>query len=163
MLTATGRSPAAKKAVETRKRNKYEAMREEKIQSARRVYFYNKLTDEQRDTIEERLDSSTYAFDDELEEFVLNKEYEVVSDLRALLRDGIHPALILQALEAGSCGVVFPTDGFTIDKKSLLDKVLREEEFRSVDTDVDEDEVSGIDYGDFDIPPASEKEGGATL
>jgi hypothetical protein len=163
MLTATGRSPAVKKAVETRKRNKYEAMREEKIQSARRAYLYNNLTDEQRDAIEEQLDSSTYGFDDELEEFVFNKEYEVVSDLRALLRDGIHPALILQALEGGSCGVVFPTDGFTIDKKSLLDKVLREEEFRSVDTDVDEDEVSGIDYGDFDVPPALEKEGGATL
>lgn len=163
MLTATGRSDAAKKASETRKRNKYEAMRDEKIQSARREYLYNKLTDEQREAIEEQLDSSTYAFDDELEDFVLNKEYEVASDIRALLRDGIHPALILGALEAGNCSVEFPTGGFTIDKKSLLDKVLSEEEFRLVDTDVDDDDVEGINYGDFDIPPVLEKEGGATL
>jgi hypothetical protein len=59
MLTATGRSAAAKKAVETRKRDRYEAMREEKIQSARRDYLYQKLTDEQRDAIDTQLDSST--------------------------------------------------------------------------------------------------------
>jgi hypothetical protein len=163
MLTATGRSAAAKKASETRNRNKYEAMREEKIQSARREYLYDKLTDEQRDAIDEQLDSSTYGFDDELEEFVRNKESEVMDDIRALLRDSIQPALILQALEAGNCGVEFSTGGFTIDKKSLLDEVLREEQFRSMDTYVDEDEVEGVNYEDFDIPPALEKEGGTTV
>jgi hypothetical protein len=44
MLTATGRSAAAKKASETRKRNKYEAMHDEVIQSARRQHL---TTDEQ--------------------------------------------------------------------------------------------------------------------
>jgi hypothetical protein len=162
-MDTTSNTNRSQKASLTRKRNKYEAKRDEAIQSARRDYLYNKLTDEQREAIEERIDSSTYGFDDELEDFVLNKEYEVVSGLRALLRDGIHPGLLLQALEAGSCGVVFPTEGFTIDKKSLLDKVLREEEFRSVDTDVDEDDVEGINYEDFDIPSALETKGGATL
>ena len=157
MLTATGRSEAAKKAVETRKRNRYEQKREQAIQSARREYLYNKLTDEEREAVEEQLDSSTYSFDDDLEDFVLNKEYEVANDIRALLRDGIHPGLILGVLEAGNCSVKFPTGGFTIDKKSLLDKVLGEEEFRLADTDVDDDDVEGIDYEDFDIPPALEK------
>lgn len=156
MLTATGRSEAARKASETRKRNRYEQKREEAIQSARREYLYNKLTDEQREAIEQQLDSSTYGFDDELEEFVLNKEHEVVSDLRALLRSGIHPALILLAFEAGGCSAVFPTDGFTIDKRRLLGEVLREEEFRFVDTDVDEEDVDGISYDEFDIPPVLE-------
>jgi hypothetical protein len=159
MLTVTGRSEAARKASETRKRNRYEQKREEAIQSARREYLYNKLTDEQHEAIEQQLDSSTYGFDDELEEFVLNKEYEVVSDLRALLRSGIHPALILLAFEAGSCTAVFPTGGFTIDKKRLLGEVLREEEFRFVDTDVHEEDVEGISYDDFDIPPVLEKGG----
>jgi hypothetical protein len=163
MLTAIGRSEAAKKAVETRKRNRYEQEREEAIQSARRQYLYNKLSEEQREAIDDQIDSSTYSFDDELEDFVINKECEVADDIRALLREGIHPALILSAFEAGNCTVQFPTGGFTIDKKKLLDVVLREKEFRSVDTDVDEEDVSGIDYGDFDIPPALEKEGGATL
>lgn len=157
MLTVTGRSEAARKASETRKRKRYEQKREEAIQSARREYLDNKLTDEQREAIEQQLDSSTYGFDDELEDFVLNKEHEVVSNLRSLLRSGIHPALILLAFEAGSCTAVFPTDGFTIDKKRLLGEVLREEEFRFVDTDVDEEDVDGISYDDFDIPPVLEK------
>jgi predicted DNA binding protein len=59
MSTATGRSAAAKKANETRKRNKYEARRQEQIQSARRDYLYSKLTDEQREAIDAQLDSST--------------------------------------------------------------------------------------------------------
>jgi hypothetical protein len=163
MKNENGRSEAARKASETRKRNKYEAIREEKIQSARRELLYSKLTDEQREAIEEQLDSSTYGFDEELEEFILNKEYEVVGDIRTLLRDGIHPALILQALEAGHCETQFSTGGFTIDKKSLLDEVLREEEFRSIDTYVDEDEVEDVSYEDFDIPPALPEEGGATI
>ena len=163
MLTTTGRSAAAKKAVETRKRKRYEAIRDEKIQSARREYLYGKLTDEQREYIDDQLDSSTYSFDDEFEEFVFNKEREVAGDIRALLREGIHPALILQALDAGNCGVEFPTGGFTINKKKLLDVVLREEEFRLVDTDLAENDVQGIDYADFDIPPALEKKGCATV
>jgi hypothetical protein len=163
MLTATGRSEAAKKAVETRKRNRYEQKREEAIQSARRKYLYNKLTDEQREAIDDQLDSSTYSFDDELEDFVRNKEYEVVCDIRALLRGNIHPALVLQALEAGNCSVYLPTAGFTIDKKSLLDEVLQEEEFRSVDTDVDEEDVEGINYEDLDIPPAVSEKVGTTI
>jgi hypothetical protein len=160
MLTATGRSEAAKKAVETRKRNRYEQKREEAIQSARRQYLYDKLSDEQREAIDDQIDSSTYSFDDELEDLVINKECEVADDIRALLRKGIHPALILCAFEAGNCAVEFPTGGFTIDKKKLLDLVLGENEFRSVDTDVDEEDVEGIDYEDFDIPPVLEKEGG---
>ena len=162
MTKTTGRSEAARKASETRKHNRYEHKRQAAIQSARREYLYNKLTDEQREAIEQQLDSSTYGFDDELEEFVLNKEHEVVSDLRALLRSGIHPALILLAFEAGSSAAVFPACGFAIDKKRLLGQVLREEEFRLVGTDVDEEDVEGISYDDFDIPPAQEK-GGATL
>jgi hypothetical protein len=165
MTNATGRSAAAKKAVETRKRNKYESRRAEQIQSARRDYLYNKLTDEQRDAIDEKLDSSTYGFDDEFEEFIRNKESEVMDDIRALLRDGIHPAVVLCALEVGNCEAQISTGrgGFTIDKKKLLEEVLREEEFRFVDTDVDEDDVEGINYEDFQIPLALEKEGGATL
>ena len=56
-----------------------------------------------------------------------------------------------------------PTAGFTIDKKGLLDEVLREEEFRSVDTDVDEEDVEGINYEDLDIPPAVSEKGGTTI
>jgi hypothetical protein len=129
----------SEKAAFTRKQNRNEEKREAAIQSARREYLYGKLTDEQRESIEDRLDSSTYSFDDELEEFVFNKECEVADDIRALLRDGIHPGLILGVLEAGNVSVEFPTGGFTIDKKSLLDQVLREEEFR---------------LEDFDVPPA---------
>ena len=161
-MKATSAMTRSEKAALTRKQNKYEEKRQAAIQSARRQYLYNKLTDEQREAIEQQLDSSTYGFDDELEEFVLNKEYEVVSDLRALLHTGIHPALILLAFEAGSCTAVFPTAGFTIDKKRLLGEVLREEEFRFVDTDVDEEDVEGICYDDFDIPPVLEK-GGVTV
>jgi hypothetical protein len=89
MLTATGRSAATKKANETRKRNKYEENREAAIQSARRNYLYNQLTDEQREAIDEQLDSSTCAFEDEFEEFIRNKESEVMNDIRVLLRKGI--------------------------------------------------------------------------
>jgi hypothetical protein len=160
MLTATDRSEAARKASENRKRNRYEQKREEAIQSARRQYLYNKLTDEQREAIDDQLDSSTYSFDDELEDFVVNKECEVADDIRALLRQGIHPALIACAFEAGNCAVEFPTGGFTIDKQKLLDLVVAEKEFRSVDTHVDEEDVEGIDYEDFDVPPVLEKEGG---
>src|SRR5512142_2365842 len=98
-MSSTGVSPVTRsqKAVETRKRNRYQAMRDKKIQSARRAYLYNKLTDEQREAIDDQLDSSTCSFDDELEEFVVNKECEVAEDIRALLREGIHPALILCA------------------------------------------------------------------
>ena len=160
MLTATNRSEAARKASETRKRNRYEQKREEAIQSARRHYLYKKLSDEQRETIDDQIDASTYSFDDELEDFVINKENEIADDIRALLREGIHPALILGAFEAGNCFSEFPTAGFTIDKQKLLDLVLGEKEFRSVDTHVDEEDVEGIDYEDFDIPPVLEKEGG---
>jgi hypothetical protein len=165
MASATGRSAAAKKANVTRKRKKYEAKRDEAIQSARRDYLYDKLTDEQRDAIDEQLDSSTYGFDDEFEEFIRNKEFEVMDDIRALLRDGIHPAVILNALEVGNCQTEISTGrgGFTIDKKNLLVEVLREEEFRSVDTYLDQDEVEGINYEDFDIPPAAAEEGGANV
>ena len=160
MSTAIGRSEAAKKAVETRKRNKYEAMREEQIQSARRNYLYNQLTDEQRDAIDTQLDSSTCIFDDEFEEFIRDKESEVMDDIRALLHDGIHPAVVLCALEIGNCEAQISTGhgGFTIDKAKLLEEVLLEEEFRTLDVYVDEDEVSGIDYEDFDIPPALKDE-----
>jgi hypothetical protein len=165
MLTATGRSEAAKKASETRNRNKYEAMREEKIQSARREYLYHQLTDEQRDAIDTQLDSSTCIFEDEFEEFIRDTESEVMNDIRALLRDGIHPAVVLCALEVGGCDAQISTGrgGFTIDKEKLLEEVLLEKEFRALDVYLDEDEVPGIDYEDFDIPPALEKEGGATL
>ena len=165
MLTATGRSAAAKKANETRKRNKYKAMREEQIQSARRHYLYNKLTDEQRDVIDAQLDSSTCGLDDEFEEFIREKESEVMDDIRALLREGIHPALILQALDVGNCEAQVSTGcgGFTIDKKKLLQGVLLEEEFRTLDVYLGEDEVSGINYGEFDIPPAVAEEGGTTI
>jgi len=162
MANATGRSAAARKANETRKRNKYEAKRDEAIQSARRGHLYDKLTDEQRDAIDEQLDSSTYGFDDEFEEFIRNKESEVMDDIRALLRDGIHPAVILNALEVGNCQTEISTGrgGFAIDKKNLLDEVLLEEEFDSVGTYVDEGEVAGINYEDFAIPPAlGRKEG----
>lgn len=165
MTNATGRSAAAKKASETRKRNRYEAKRDEAIQSARRDYLCDKLTDEQRDAIDEQLDSSTYGFDDEFEEFIRNKESEVMNDIRALLRDGIHPAVILNALEVGNCQAEISTGrgGFTIYKKNLLNEVLLEEEFHSVDTYVDEGEVAGINHEDFAIPPALEKEGGMTV
>jgi hypothetical protein len=104
-------------------------------------------------------------FEDEFEEFIRNKESEVMDDIRALLRDGIHPAVILNALEAGNCQTEISTGsgGFTIDKKNLLNEVLLEEEFRSMDTYVDEGEVPGINYDDFAIPPALEKEGGMSI
>ena len=142
---------------------RYQQKREEAIQSARRQYLYNKLSNEQREAIDDQLDSSTYSFDDGLEEFVVNKECEVAADIRALHREGIHPALILGAFEAGNCTVEFPTGGFTTDKKRLLDVPLREDEFRSVDSDIDfeEDEVEAIDYEDFYIPPAMAEKGGA--
>jgi hypothetical protein len=162
-MTRTSVISRSEKAALTRKHNKYERKRQAAIQAARRQYLYNKLSDEQREAIDEQLDSSTYSFDDDLEDFVVNKECEVAADIRALLREGIHPALILCAFEAGNCTVQFPTGGFTIDKKRLLDVVLREDEFRSVDIDVDleEDEVEGIDYEDFYIPPAMAEKGGA--
>jgi hypothetical protein len=165
MSTATGRSAAAKKGNETRKRNKYEAMRHEAIQSARRQHLYDKLTDEQRDAIDAQLDSSTCVFDDEFEEFIRNKESEVMDDIRGLLREGIHPAVILRALEVGNSEtqISMGRGGFTIDKEELLKEVLLEQEFHSVDTYVVEDEVPAIDYENFDIPPAAEKEGGATV
>lgn len=165
MLTATGRSQAAKKASETRKHNKYAAMRDEAIQSARRQHLYSTLTDEQRDAIDAQIDSSTCIFDDEFEEFIRDKESEVMDDIRALLRDGIHPAVVLCALEVGNCDAQISTGygGFTIDKKKLLAEVLLEEEFRALDAYLDEDEVSGIDYEDFDIPPALEKKGGTAV
>lgn len=165
MPTFTGRSAAAKKAVETRKRNKYESMRAEKIQSARRDYLYNKLTHEQRDAIDEQLDSSTYGFNDAFEEFIRDKESEVMDDIRGLLREGVQPAVVLRALEVGNCEAQISTGvgGFTIDKEQLLNEVLLEEEFHSLDTEVDEREVPGIGYEDFDIPPALEKEGGTTV
>lgn len=165
MISSNRRSAAAKKANETRKRNKYEALRDEQIQSARRDYLYNQLTDEQRDAIDEQLDSSTGVFEDEFEEFIRNKESEVMDDIRVLLRKGIHPAVILNALEVGNCETEISTGrgGFTIDKQNLLKEVLLEEEFHSVDTYVDTDEVEGIDYENFDIPPALGKEGGATV
>ena len=64
MLTADGRSEAAKKANETRKRNRYEAMCDEAmcdeaIQSARRQHLYSTLNDEQRDAIDTQIDSTT--------------------------------------------------------------------------------------------------------
>jgi len=165
MTNVNGRSAAAKKAVETRKRKKYEAMREEQIQSARRDYLYHKLTDEQRDAIDEKLDSSTYGFDDDFEEFIRNKEYEVMDDIRALLREGTHPALILHALNVGNCDAQISTGsgGFTIDKKKLLEEVLLEEKFSALDVYLDEDEVFGIDYEDFDIPPALTAEAVANI
>jgi hypothetical protein len=159
MANATGRSAAAKKANETRKRNKYEALRDEQIQSARRDYLYKQLADEQRDAIDEQLDSSTCAFEDEFEEFIRNKESEVMDDIRVLLRDGLHPAVILNALEVGNCETQISTGrgGFTIDKQNLLEEVLLEEEFHSIDTYVDMDEVDGINYEEFDIPVAYEQ------
>jgi hypothetical protein len=162
MLTATGRSAAAKKASETRKRNKYEAMHDEAIQSARRQHLYDKLTDEQRDAIDTQLDSSTCIFEDEFEEFIRDKESEVMDDIRALLRDGIHPAVVLCALEVGNCETQISTGrgGFTIDKENLLNEALLEEEFCSVDTYLDDDDVKGIKYEAFDIPPAMMEEGG---
>jgi hypothetical protein len=87
---------------------RYQQKREEAIQSARRQYLYDKLSNEQREAIDDQVDSSTYSFDDDLEEFVVNKECEVAADIRALLREGIHPALILCAFEAGNCTVEFP-------------------------------------------------------
>jgi hypothetical protein len=163
MLTATGRSTAAKKASETRKRNKYEAQRDEAIQSARRQYLYTKLTDEERDAVDEQLDSSTHGFEDEFEDFIRGKESEVMDDIRILLRGGMHPALILIALEVGNCEVQISTGhgGFTIDKKNLLKEVLLEEQFLALDTYVDEEAVVGIDYKEFDIPPALEEKGEA--
>lgn len=165
MSNATSRSAAAKKANETRKRNKYEAMRREAIQSARRQHLYDKLTDEQRDAIDAHLDSSTCVFEDEFEEFIRNKECEVMDDIRGLLREGIHPSVILRALEVGSCETQISTGrgGLAIDKEELLTEVLLEQEFHSVDTYVNEDEVPGIEYGDFDIPPALAEETGANL
>jgi len=165
MLTATDRSAAAKKAFETRKRNRYEQKREDAIQSARHDYLYHNLTDEQRDAIDTQLDSSTCVFEDEFEEFLRNKESEVMDDIRGLLHDGIQPGVVLRALEVGNCETQISTGrgGFTIDKENLLKEVLLEEEFHSVDTYVDEDEVEGINYKDFDIPAALEKEGAASL
>ena len=165
MANATDRSVAARKAHETRKRNKYEAKRDDAIQSARRHYLYEHLTDEQRDAIDEKLDSSTYGFDDEFEEFIRNKEYEVMDDVRALLREGTHPALILHALNVGNCDAQISTGpgGFTIDKKKLLEEVLLEEKFSALDVYLDDDEVSGIDYEDFDIPPALTAEAVANI
>jgi hypothetical protein len=89
----------------------------------------------------------------------------VMDDIRALLREGIHPALILQALDVGNCEAQISTGpgGFTIDKKKLLEEVLSEEEFRSLDVDLEEDDVEGINYADFDIPPAAAEEGGANI
>jgi hypothetical protein len=165
MAKVTSRSEAAKKAVATRKRERYEAMREEKIQTARRDYLYNKLTDEQRDAIDQQLDSSTHAFDDEFEDFIRNKESEVMDDIRTLLRQDVHPALILHALQIGNCEPQISTGpgGFTIDKKKLLEEVLLEEEFRSLDVDLEKNYVEGINYADFDIPPAMAEEGGANI
>jgi hypothetical protein len=165
MLTATGRSAAAKKASETRKHNKYEAMRDEAIQSARRQHLYDKLTGEQRDAIDTQLDSSTCIFEDEFEEFIRDKEAEVMDDIRALLSDGIHPAMVLCALEVGNCEAQISTGhgGFTIDKQKLLGEVLLEEDFRALDVYLDEDEVSGIDNEDFDIPPALKAEAVANI
>jgi hypothetical protein len=147
MSIATSRSAAAKKANETRKRNKYEAIRHEAIQSARRQHLYDKLTDEQREAIDRQLDSSTCVFDEEFEEFIRNKESEVMDNIRGLLREGIHPAVILRALEGGNCEMQISTGrgGFMIDKEELLKEVLLEQEFHSVDTHVDEDEVPGIE------------------
>jgi hypothetical protein len=72
---------------------------------------------------------------------------------------------LLRALEVGNCETQISTGrgGFTIDKKNLLDEVLLEEEFRSVDTYLDEDDVEGINYEDFDIPPAASEEGRALI
>jgi hypothetical protein len=74
MTNATGRSAAAKKASETRKRNRYQAKRDEAIQSARRDYLYDKLTDEQREAIDEQLtycdachEFENYATDEDVE------------------------------------------------------------------------------------------------
>ena len=76
MQTATGRSAAAKKANETRKRNKYEAKRDEAIQSARRRYLYEQLTDTERESVEYELLSATSGLDEELEEWLTEKEWE---------------------------------------------------------------------------------------
>jgi hypothetical protein len=67
---------------------------------------------------------------------------------------GIHPAPILCALELRNCGFEFPAGGFMPEKKSLLNKVLRRKKFVRWNTDVDEEDVKGINYEDFNIPPA---------
>jgi hypothetical protein len=171
MQTATGRSAAAKKANETRKRNKYEAKRDEAIQSARRRYLYEQLTDAERESVEDELLSATSGLDEELEEWLTEKEWEAKEVLRSLLRKGVKAAVILASIENSDVPAEFSTGrgGFSFNLNDLLNHVLLEDEFigmngstpeerkkrwNATDTYISEDAVAGMDESEYDIPPA---------
>jgi hypothetical protein len=171
MANATDRSLAAIKASETRKRNKYEAKRDEAIQSARRRYLYEQLTDAERESVEDELLSATSGLDEELEEWVTEKEWEAKEVLRSLLHKGVKAAIILASIENGDVPAEFSTGGggFSFSLNVLLNQVLLEDEFigmngsapeerekrwNAADTYISEDEVPGMDESEYDIPPA---------
>jgi len=169
MLIAITRSEAAKKASETRKRNRYEQMREERIQSARRDYLYNKLSSEQRADIEAQLDSATCDFDEELENWFQEKEEAAKEVLRGLLRKSVSYVTILAAIETDNVRTTASTGrgGCSFNLSDLLYDVTREKEFLGMnqttseeqqrmwaltDTVLGKSEMEGMDESEYDIP-----------
>jgi hypothetical protein len=170
MNTTLNATPSQKAAL-TRKRNKYEAKRHEAIQSARRRYLYEQLTDTERESVEYELLSATSGLDEELEEWLTEKEWEAKEVLRNVLRKGAKAAIILAAIENSDVPAEFSTGrgGFSFNLNDLLKHVLIEDEFigmnsstpeereklwNATDTYISKDKVPGMNESEYDIPPA---------
>jgi hypothetical protein len=170
-MFATSTATPSQKAALTRKRNKYEAKRDQAIQSARRHYLYEQLTDVERESVEDELLSATSGLDEELEEWLTEKEWEAKEVLRSLLRKGVKAAIILASIENSDAPAEFSTGrgGFSFNLKDLLNEVLieveflgmngstpeeREKRWNATDRYISQEEVPGMDESEYDIPPA---------
>jgi hypothetical protein len=165
------RRASALKAAATRKLNKYEEKRDEAIQFARRHYLYEQLTDAERESVEDELLSATSGLDEELEEWLTEKEWEAKEVLRSLLRKGVKAAIILASIENSDVPAEFSTGrgGFSFNLNDLLYHVRLEDEFIGMngstpaerekrwnvtDTYISEEAAAGMDESEYDIPPA---------
>jgi thiamine biosynthesis protein ThiC len=172
MTNVNGRSAAAKKANETRKRNKYEQVREEKLQAARRSFLWHKMTEAEHDLVLDELHGATRTFAKKLEEWFLEQQEEAKHALRTLLRQGVKYTTILAAIESGYVESTYSTGrggGFSFSYADLLEDVVYEDEFLETEqltpaaqqkmwevteTYIGADEVVGMDESEYDIPPA---------
>jgi hypothetical protein len=170
MLTATSHPTVAKKAIATLKR-KYERVREEKLQAARRRFLWDKMIDEEQELVLDELFGGVCLFDANLEEWFLEQEAEAKDALRTLLRNGMKYTTILAAIESGYVETTYSTGhgGFSFNYIDLLENIVNEDEFLGseqqtlaaqqkmwelTETYIGDDEVVGMVESAYDIPPA---------
>lgn len=132
------RKTAAQRAAETRKANRLQEEQQQARQENLRQQLYGKLTDEQREEIDEEINGPFYCietdYEDMFETFLHDKEEEIKSTFRSLLNRNVSAKLILAAIDANDDGsMTFPLGayGMEIDARQLLEDVCLEDEFHA--------------------------------